>query len=127
MANLFNWVEIPASDMERAKTFYRTILGTEKELQTMDLGDGMLYTVLPMEGEGAGGALVQYQNYAPGEGKGISVYLVVQGDLNATLAKVEAAGGKVIISKNPLGDMGPGYFAQIIDSESNRLGLWSAE
>ena len=55
------------------------------------------------------------------------VYLVVQGDLNATLAKAEAAGGKVLISKTPLGEMSPGYMAQIIDSEGNRIGLWSAE
>jgi predicted enzyme related to lactoylglutathione lyase len=57
----------------------------------------------------------------------VCVYLVVKGDLNETLAKAEAAGGKVVIAKMPLGDMGPGYIAQIIDSESNRIGLWSAE
>jgi uncharacterized protein len=48
-------------------------------------------------------------------------------DLNATLAKVESAGGKVVVPKMPLGDMSPGYVAQFIDSEGNRLGLWSAE
>ena len=125
MANLFNWVEIPTSDMKRAKTFYSTILGA-KELQEQNLGD-MLYTFLPMEPGDVGGALVQHQNYAPGQGQGVCVYLVVQGDLNATLAKVEAAGGKVVIPKTSLGEMSPGYMAQFIDSEGNRVGLWSAE
>ena len=125
MANLFNWVEIPTSDMKRAKTFYSTILGV-KELQEQNLGD-MLYTFLPMEPGDVGGALVQHQNYAPGQGQGVCVYLVVQGDLNATLAKVEAAGGKVVIPKTSLGEMSPGYMAQFIDSEGNRVGLWSAE
>lgn len=125
MANLFNWVEIPTSDMERAKNFYRTILGVE-DLQQQNMGD-MLYTFLPMQPGDVGGALVQHQNYAPGQGQGVCVYLVVQGDLNATLAKVESAGGKVVISKMSLGDMSPGYIAQFIDSEGNRLGLWSAE
>jgi predicted enzyme related to lactoylglutathione lyase len=37
MANLFNWVEIPTTDMARAKSFYQTILGVEKELETQDL------------------------------------------------------------------------------------------
>ena len=126
MANLFNWVEIPTSDIERAKTFYRTILGVEQELQQVNLGD-MPYVFLPMEPGDVGGALVQHQNYLPGQGQGVCVYLVVQGDLNATLAKAEAAGGKVLISKTPLGEMSPGYMAQIIDSEGNRIGLWSAE
>ncbi|MBV9258270.1 MAG: VOC family protein [Ktedonobacteraceae bacterium] len=125
MANLFNWVEIPTSDMKRAKTFYSTILGV-KELREQNLGD-MLYTFLPMEPGDVGGALVQHQNYAPGQGQGVCVYLVVQGDLNATLAKVEAAGGKVVIPKTSLGEMSPGYMAQFIDSEGNRVGLWSAE
>jgi predicted enzyme related to lactoylglutathione lyase len=126
MANLFNWVEIPTTDMARAKNFYQTILGVEKELETQDLG-GMLYTFLPMERDGVGGALVQHENYAPGQGQGVCVYLVVQGDLNATLAKVEAAGGTVVVPKMSLGEMSPGYCAQFIDSEGNRVGLWSAE
>jgi uncharacterized protein len=125
MANLFNWVEIPTTDMERAKTFYRTILGVE-DLQQQNMGD-MLYTFLPMQPGDVGGALVQHQNYAPGQGQGVCVYLVVQGDLNATLAKVESAGGKIVIAKMSLGDVSPGYIAQFIDSEGNRLGLWSAE
>lgn len=125
MANLFNWVEIPTSDMERAKAFYSTILGVE-ELQQQDMGD-MLYTFLPMEPGDVGGALVQHENYAPGQGQGVCVYLVVQGDLNATLERVEAAGGHIVVPKMSLGDMSPGYCAQFIDSEGNRIGLWSAE
>jgi predicted enzyme related to lactoylglutathione lyase len=126
MANLFNWVEIPTSDMQRAKTFYSAILGVA-ELPEQDLGNGLLYAFLPMQPGEVGGALVQHPNYAPGQGQGVCIYLVVQGDLNDTLARVEAAGGKVVIPKTSLGEMNPGYMAQFIDSESNRLGLWSAE
>lgn len=126
MANLFNWVEIPTSDMERAKTFYRTLLSIEQELQQQDMG-GMLYTFLPMEPDAISGALVQHKNYRPGQGQGVCVYLVIQGDLNVTLAKVEAAGGTIVVPKTSLGEMSPGYMAQIIDSESNLIGLWSAE
>ncbi len=111
--------------MQRAKTFYSAILGVA-ELQEQKMED-MLYTFLPMQPGDTGGALVQHPNYAPGQGQGVCVYLVVQGDLNATLAKVESAGGKVVIPKMSLGDMSPGYMAQFIDSEGNRLGLWSAE
>ena len=46
MVNLFNWVEIPTSDIERAKTFYRTILGAEKELRQENFGD-LLYQTAP--------------------------------------------------------------------------------
>lgn len=126
MANLFNWVEIPTSDMERARAFYRTILDVKEELPQQDMGD-MLYTFLPMEPGDVGGALVQHQNYAPGQGQGVCVYLVVKGDLNVTLARVEAAGGTVVVAKMPLGEMGPGYIGQFIDSEGNRVGLWAPE
>jgi uncharacterized protein len=127
MANLFNWVEIPTTDIERAKTFYHTILGKEgPKLREENFGD-VLYAFLPMEPGYSGGALVQHKNYAPGQGQGVCVYLVVQGDLNETLARVESAGGKVVIPKMPLGDMSPGFMAQFIDSEGNRLGLWSDE
>ena len=126
MANLFNWVEIPTSDMERAKTFYCTLLNIEGELPQQNFGD-MLYVFLPMEPGDIGGALVQHQNYVPGQGQGVCVYLVVKGDLNATVEKVEAAGGHVLMPKTLLGEMSPGYMAQILDSEGNRIGLWSAE
>ena len=126
MAHLFNWVEIPTGDLARAKIFYQTILGVE-ELQQQDLGGGLIYVFLPMEPGEPGGALVHHANYLPGQGQGVCVYIVVQGDLNATLAKVEACGGQVVVPKMSLGDMGPGYIAQIIDSESNRVGLWSDE
>jgi predicted enzyme related to lactoylglutathione lyase len=126
MAHLFNWVEIPTSDIARAKTFYQTILGAKEEFHQEDLGD-MIYVFLPAQPDEAGGALVQHKNYAPGQGQGVCVYLEIQGDLNATLARVEPAGGSVVIPKMSLGDMSPGYCAQFIDSEGNRLGLWSAE
>jgi predicted enzyme related to lactoylglutathione lyase len=126
MANLFTWVEIPTSDIARAKTFYRTILSAKEELHQTNMED-MIYVFLPMDGEGSGGALVQHKNYEPGKGQGVCVYLIVQGDLNATLAKVESAGGTVVIPKMSLGEMSPGYCAQFIDSEGNRVGLWSAE
>ncbi|EFH82359.1 VOC family protein [Ktedonobacter racemifer] len=127
MANLVTWFEIPTSDIERAKTFYRTILGIKQELRQENLGGDMPYVFLPMEPGDVSGALVQHPNYKPGEGQGVCVYLVVHGDLNNTLAKVEEAGGSVLIPKMPLGEMSPGYMAQITDSESNRIGLWSAE
>ena len=121
MADLFTWVEIPVSDMQRAKTFYQHILGIEQELPEKDYGGGMVYSFFP-----ADGALVKYEYYVPGQ-QGACVYLAVQGDLNDTLAKVQAAGGKVILPKIPLGDTGPGFAAQILDSEGNRLGLRSPE
>jgi len=40
MGNLFNWVEIPTSDLERAKTFYHAILGKEgPKLQQESFGE----------------------------------------------------------------------------------------
>jgi predicted enzyme related to lactoylglutathione lyase len=125
MANLFNWVEIPVNDLGRAETFYRNILGHNEDLPRAEMG-GMDYAFLPMDEQGVGGALVKSESYIP-NAQGVTVYLNVKGDLNATLAKIEPAGGKVIVPKTSLGDMNPGYFAHILDAEGNRIGLYSEE
>ncbi len=83
---------------------------------------GGKYAFLPSEG-GVGGAIGQGEAYEPGSGKGTIIYLHVDGDLNSALDKVEAAGGKVVVSKSPLGP--DGFFARLLDSEGNMIGLFS--
>ncbi len=120
MANLINWFEIPVTDMERATRFYSRLLDQEvQQAETM----GFPYAFLPMDREGVGGALAQGENYQPSD-QGVTVYLAVGDDLAPALSRVEEAGGRVLAPKTLI-DEENGYFALILDSEGNRIGLHS--
>ena len=115
-----NWFDIPVTDIKRAVKFYSTILGAE--VQMMDAGEDVSMAMLPMEGEGVGGALTQTEGYKPSK-DGTVVYLNGGADLSAALNRVEKAGGKVIVPKTDIGEHG--FFAIFEDSEGNHVGLHS--
>lgn len=120
MKHAISWFEIPVTNMERAITFYRTILGTD--FQRMDV-EGMPYAAFATEPEGITGALAQGEGFVPST-QGTVVYLAVE-DVNEPAAKVEAAGGQVLVPKTAIGgDMG--FFALVRDTEGNKVGLYSS-
>ena len=122
MGNAINWFEIPAKNFDRACKFYGDVLnGT---IQKFDSPAGPLQMgFLPHDGQGSvGGAIVQGDGYEPTD-KGAVVYLNGGDDLSAPLARVETAGGKVLVPKTPIGENG--FIAQFIDSEGNRVALHS--
>lgn len=55
---------------------------------------------------------------------GTTIYLKAGKDLAASLARVPAAGGKVVLPKTFIKE-GSGYFAIMIDTEGNSVGLHS--
>ena len=115
------WFEIPVSDIERAVTFYNELLGAS--MTSMDLTEtqGTLVAQIPGRG-GNGGMLVQGEvhGYVPSHA-GTLVYLNVDAPLDDVLAKVEPAGGNILLPKTSLGEMG--VIAWIEDTEGNRVGL----
>lgn len=120
MANVLNWFEIPATDINRAVKFYTQVIGGEFQQMEM-MGYKMAF--FPMEGEGVGGALVEGEGYKPTL-EGAVVYLNGNDDLSIPLSKVEAAGGKIIMPKTKITD-DIGYMAFFIDSEGNRVAFHS--
>ena len=61
MANLINWLEIPVSDMDRAKKFYEAVLQAEIRLDeetAPGLKMGMIFTE-NMDMKDVGGALIE--------------------------------------------------------------------
>ena len=54
---------------------------------------------------------------------GVIVYLDADGTLDAGLARVERAGGQVILPKTDIGP--PGFIALVRDTEGNLVGLHS--
>ena len=120
MKNALNWFEIPVTDFERAKKFYETIY--DGEIMEMPFPGGR-YGMLPSDMQnGVGGAIAQGEGFEPSD-KGTIVYLSSGEDLSIPLAKVETAGGKIILSKTSIGENG--FMAHFIDTEGNRVALHS--
>ncbi|MDT4332090.1 VOC family protein [Methylomonas sp. MED-D] len=119
--NLATWFELPAADLGRAQDFYRHVLNSTFKLEEMN---DMNLAIFEAEEGAVSGMLVQGECYQPSE-TGAVVYFNGGADLNEPLAKVEAGGGRVLVPKTPIHDGDCGYFALFIDSEGNRVGLYS--
>lgn len=120
--NVIVWFEIPVSDMERAQLFYEAILGTRLSAQECP-ATGMSMRVFDLPDAQVKGALMPSgEGVEPGQAS--LVYLNAGPDLAGPLSRVEAAGGAVVIAKTRLPDEF-GFFAHILDSEGNRVGLHS--
>ena len=119
MVTTLNWFEIPATDLARAKAFYAQVLDAP-----IHDDPNRPYAYLPAnEGSGGfGGAIAYGENFVPAT-TGTTIYLDGGNDLSVPLARVESAGGKVILPKTAIG--GNGYIALFIDTEGNKLGFHS--
>jgi len=123
-----HWFEIPASDFDRAKAFYETVLDVELFVNDQRETMGSMLGVFPHEG-GVGGCLVHNPQfgYTPST-EGTLVYITATGDLDLVLARVKAAGGEILLPKTALGDnAGGGFVGWVRDSEGNKVGFYSSE
>ena len=114
-----SWFEIPAADLPRATRFYEVVL--ERELKPETMGPLRL-AIFAYEQPGVGGCLIAGDGYKPAA-SGTVVYLSVDA-LDGALERAKSAGGKVVLPKTALPE-GMGYYAHIIDSEGNRVGVHS--
>ena len=120
MSSVINWFDIPAANFERALRFYETVLNS-KLIQENMLGAQL--AMFPAKPGEATGAIMAREGLTPGPG-GTTIYLKAGNDLAVALARVEPAGGKVVLPKTFIKE-GFGYFAIMIDSEGNSVGLHS--
>lgn len=131
--NIICWFEIYVKDMERAKKFYNTVIGTqfqdapEMPGDSSDSSPGMKMSFFSsMENEGVNGALVEMAGTKQGDGQCVNtmVYFPCK-DASEEESRIEAAGGRVIRPKFSIGEFG---FCSICeDSEGNPFGLFSME
>lgn len=121
--NSLNWFEIPALDITRATKFYETIF----DMQMNDMGEmmGMKMAGFPGEnGNGkASGALVEGPMHKPSM-DGCVIYLNANPAMDDVVARIEPAGGKLLMPKTSIGE-NIGYMAFFVDSEGNRMALHS--
>ena len=120
MESLIVWFEIPVDDFVRAKKFYSEIL--QAEVKEEKMGDDLMGCFLS-EKEGSSGAIVKGEGHEPGD-KGTIVYLNAGQDLQIILDRIKPAGGKIVAPKTLITEE-LGYFAWFLDTEGNRLALWS--
>jgi len=76
-------------------------------------------------GSGAAGSFVYNKEFRKPSVDGVLVYFTAQsGDLSIELARIEGAGGKVLVKKTLIAD-DIGHMAVFLDSEGNRIALHS--
>lgn len=122
MKNLINWFEIPATNFERAVSFYKSILEIEiKETEMFGTKMGFL----PNDGTNVSGAIVQGEDHQPST-YGVLNYLNGGNDLQSVLDKVKTNNGKIITPKTQISPE-MGYFGIFIDSEGNKIAVHSPD
>ena len=107
--------EIPVDDAERAKKFYTELFGWKIERFSSEMEYWM---IAPQEGTGGGMMKRQHPDQK------IMDYLGVHSVLESS-AKVEKIGGKVLMPKMAVPNMG--YFAVCMDTEGNVFGIWEED
>jgi Predicted enzyme related to lactoylglutathione lyase len=107
----YNHLELPADDIERARTFYETVFGWKTEAMP-GTDDYYLFRA----GEGRGGGIGTRGKTAP-----LTSRLYVQVDsIDAALVAAEAHGGRTVEPKTSIPSMGS--YAVLADSEGSELG-----
>jgi len=119
MANI-GFFQVPADDVSRAKTFYQSLLGWKIEpdttLENKTLEWQNITTGDPEPGRMNAGGL--YKRMGPGP---IMNFVVIR-DFDTVITRVTGLGGKVVMPKNEINNVGT--VAVIQDTEGNILGLW---
>ncbi len=109
-----NWFQIPATDLERATAFYADVLRAETMPMTMP-GARMQAFV---SGGRPVGAIVESEHVAPSD-QGTLMFLDAGGPVGDALARVERAGGRIVLPRTEIGEYG--VIGQFLDTEGNRL------
>ncbi|MEK6933532.1 MAG: VOC family protein [Nanoarchaeota archaeon] len=115
--------EVPYDDLERAKKFYIDVFGWK--IQSMpEMNYNIVHTVdvdeqqMPKYKGAINGGMYKRDDLSA---KGPVIVISVQ-SIDESIKKIEKVGGKIFKSKVSVGQMG--FYAQIIDTEGNIIGLW---
>lgn len=110
--------EIPADDVERAKTFYTDLFGWK--IENCGGSDYWMIKTDEEDEKACEGGMMKRQNPQQQTINYIDVPSVSE-----YMGKVESLGGKVRVSKTAV--PGIGYFAVCTDTENNSFGLWRTD
>ena len=117
------WFEIPADDLNRARTFYSKLFAWKiNPFPGMPTPEAQHYLHIDTGGEDAspdGGMMKRVHPQQP-----ITNYVNVP-SVTEYMVKVEKLGGKVCVPRTPVMQMG--YFAVCEDTEGNTFALWERD
>ena len=116
MQKLISWVEVPATDFDRAVEFYNAVF--KLQLKKQDFGQEKM-ACFP----GDEGAISYAPGFKPSE-NGVMVSFTAPDTIDDTISRMERNGGKVIQPKTKIEAEGRAFFAVGIDSEGNKIGIY---
>ena len=116
MANPFVHVELTTQDITSAKSFYQSLFSWT--LNDVDMGGGMIYTLIGV-GEGTGGGMMQHP--MPNAPSMWLPYVEVD-DVAAATEKAKSLGATIMRDVMEVPDTG--WFSIIVDPTGATLGLW---
>jgi predicted enzyme related to lactoylglutathione lyase len=119
MANPFVHVELNSTDVDTAKSFYRSLF--DWQLNDVDMGGGMSYTLINV-GEGTGGGMMKQM--IPGAPSSWLAYVQVD-DIRAATDKAKSLGATVM--RDVMAVMDEGWLSIIRDPTGAALGLWQSK
>ena len=117
--------EIPADDLDRAQKFYGNVFGWNiNKFPGMDYYFIMTVetdekTMKPKEPGAINGGMMK--RTSPGESP---VIVIDVQSLDDYIKKVEGAGGKIVLPKMQISDLG--LYARVADTEGNVIGLFQS-
>jgi uncharacterized protein len=110
-------IELPASDLKEVSRFYADVFGWQIDEATMED-----YPMFAAEG-GPGGGFVHVDDIGHTVGK--PLLFIGTGDINGSLAAVEAHGGKTLMPRTAIPHVG--WWAIFADSSGNTLALYTRD
>lgn len=116
------WAEIAVTDMNRAMGFYQRHFGLTFKQETIN--DMELAIVETTNPDHASVALMKHEMMQPSK-EGSTVYLHLTMTLKDKVTELEQANVDIVLPAMPIKDGTCGYIAIFIDSEGNKVGLWS--
>lgn len=128
-SNAITWFEIPVVDIDRARTFYESIL--KIKMETIEKGNPEEETVFfprkpntIMAKSGIlSGCLVKSKRLKPSI-NGPLIYLNAYPSIQKVIDRIEPAGGKLVMNKT---EIPAGMIAVFIDTEGNKVALHAGE
>ena len=110
------WVEMPATDLERAKAFYEAVL----QISLIENNDGpQKMHMIPSKGDSMCGHL--YEGKPVTSGDGPTPHFSITSELADAMERVKAAGGEVV--SEPIALPAAAFF-YAKDTEGNSVGIF---